>query len=720
MVTHLCVWGCDISTTVTFNGTSYTVPAIADASWGTNVGTYLIAISTGCLQKSGGAFTLTADADFGASYGLKVAYLKSRTSNTATAGTIELAKTDTIGWRNNANGANLALGINASDLVTFNSIALVDLSTAQTLTNKTFTSPIFTTPALGTPASGVLTNCTGLPLTSGVTGTLPVANGGTGVTASTGTVAVVLSTSPTLVTPLLGTPTSGVLTNCTGLPVGSGISGLGTNVATFLATPSSANLIAALTDETGTGAAVFANTPTLVTPEIGVATGTSLIASSAIYVSGTTSADADTSVSNSTATYLVVTPTATRTYTFTSSGILAGKHWIISNNAAAGSGFNVIVQAVSAETIATIYPKTSAIFICAVTTPTSAAKWSVIGFPTLSTQTQLNYLQSAAGTTGTASTNLVFSTSPTFITPVLGTPSSGTLTSCTGLPISSGVSGLGSSVATFLATPSSANLIAAMTDETGTGACVFATSPTLVTPILGTPSSGTLTSCTGLPLTSGVTGTLPVANGGTGITSFATGIATFLGTSSSANLAAALTDETGTGVAVFGTSPTITTPNIVGTVTNNNAAAGSVGELIEGSVTTDTNIGATNVWFDATTATLTAGDWDVWGCVWCDRAGATFSSLTYSIGIWGASGNSTTGAKKAQNFFEFDAGVALLTFGTTCINSTITRVQSDGTNLYICGTTTSSSQVVRLKAYFYNYTAGQPTYQAYIRARRVR
>jgi hypothetical protein len=87
---------------------------------------------------------------------------------------------------------------------------------------------------------------------------------------------------------------------------------------------------------------------------------------------------------------------------------------------------------------------------------------------------------------------------------VLQTNGSGVLSFATqSVAVSTGVSGLGTGVATFLATPSSANLISAITDETGTGALVFATSPTLVTPALGTPASGNLTNTT-------VDGTNPV------------------------------------------------------------------------------------------------------------------------------------------------------------------------------------------------------------------
>lgn len=136
---------------------------------------------------------------------------------------------------------------------------------------------------------------------------------------------------------------------------------------------------------------------------------------------------------------------------------------------------------------------------------------AISGLPVAAGQASADVLpivQAATSTTKQLSITNLF-TNSALTTPVLGVPQSGTLTNCTGLPVATGISGLGASVAAFLATPSSANLATAVTGETGSGALVFATSPTLVTPVLGVASATSLVS--GLIANTAVAGTIASA-----------------------------------------------------------------------------------------------------------------------------------------------------------------------------------------------------------------
>lgn len=117
-----------MSVSVVVNGTSYNFPTVSETGWGAAVTSWAQAVSSHLLQKSGGTFTLTADVDFGATYGLKTAYYKSQSTNLASTGIVRLAKTDLICWRDNANASDLELGVDTSDRLTFNGNPIIGSS----------------------------------------------------------------------------------------------------------------------------------------------------------------------------------------------------------------------------------------------------------------------------------------------------------------------------------------------------------------------------------------------------------------------------------------------------------------------------------------------------------------------------------------------------------------------------------------------------------------
>lgn len=126
---------------VSFNGVTYEIPETGEESWGENLTDYFVAIPQGALQKTGGAYTLLADVNFGANFGLLSRYFSTRSSNPSTAGLFRLAVGDSIGWRNNGNDGNLLLSVNVSDQLVFNGSSVISNAITALTGDVTATGP---------------------------------------------------------------------------------------------------------------------------------------------------------------------------------------------------------------------------------------------------------------------------------------------------------------------------------------------------------------------------------------------------------------------------------------------------------------------------------------------------------------------------------------------------------------------------------------------------
>jgi len=487
-------------------GTGVTINGASSASFSEGIRVTGIVTATS-FSGDGSALTgITAGATLSAASGSQRVVVTNQTSGSMTAAATDADLTFDASTNTLAVGGNLELG-HATDTtisrasagrIAVEGVSVVTTSSTDTLTNKTLTSPTLTTPVLGTPSSGTLTNCTGLPISTGVSelaagaaaflATPSSANLASVVTDETGSGALVFGTSPTLVTPVLGTPSSGTLTNCTSLP----ISGLTASTSTALGVGSvelghatdttisrvSAGVVAiegvnvVTTSSTDTLTNKTLTSPTLTTPVLGTPSSGTLTNCTSLPISGLTASTStalgvgsvelghatDTTISRVSAGVVAIegvnVVTTSSTDTLTNKTIAAGSNTISGLTNSNLSGTAAITNANLANSTISGVALGSNLGALTISTGLSGSSYNGSSAVTISIDSTVTTL------TGTQTLTNKTLTSPTLTTPVLGTPASGTLTNCTGLPNSATTATSANTASAIVARDSSGNFTA--------------------------------------------------------------------------------------------------------------------------------------------------------------------------------------------------------------------------------------------------------------------